>query len=74
MQPQTTIKATTIASRILAMTKTLLKDSEVPAVYHQIIINMVIGYLKKSNEEELKKTIAFMQNEILPYILTGDNG
>jgi len=55
------------------MTKTLLKDAEIPVMYHSIIINMVTNYLKKSDEVELSKTIAMMQTQILPYILNGDN-
>ena len=70
---QTKINESTPATRLYVLFEKILKDSSfVPAMYHPIVINVVKGFLKSTDESELLKQIFYLRDEIIPFII-GEN-
>ena len=73
MNAQTPVAYSTIANRLYQLLSTILKSgSVIPEMYHQIILNLVRPYLQKASESELSDMILRLQNEIIPWVLNGD--
>lgn len=41
-------------------------------MYHPIILNLIRPYLQKASESDLKEMILRLQNDIIPWVLNGD--
>lgn len=62
-----------IANRLYQLLSTILKDSSViPSMYHPIILNLIRPYLQKASESDLQDMILRLQNDIIPWVLNGD--
>jgi len=62
-----------IASRIYALLQSILEDGTmIPKMYHPVIENLIKSYLKKANDEQLKKVIEKLRDELIPWVLNGN--
>jgi hypothetical protein len=60
-----------IAARLYGLMTVVLESGSIPKIYHKIIVELVKGFLKRSNEAELKKSIEELRDKYIPWVLDG---
>lgn len=59
-----------IANGLLALLNVVLSEGiEIPKMYHPIIQKMVADFLKRTSEDDLRKIIVQLRDEIIPAVL-----
>ncbi len=62
----------TVKYRLTLLIQTVLDESRFDPTIKRIVSKMIINFLEKAIESELKEKIENLRDEVIPFILTGE--
>lgn len=69
----TLIKVPGVKDRIVNLVDVLLEDSSlIPGAYRPVISGLIKNQLKKTTDDQLLEILERLENEIIPFIKTGE--
>lgn len=67
---ETAVKVLTLKEKLTGLIRSLLEDSALPKMYLPVIKTLVDGYLKTTDESEIRKLLTELKDKILPWLLS----
>lgn len=68
----TSAQPNTINQRLEWFMHNMLAGSEIPKMYHGVILNLARGYFVKANEDDARRILIEIKDTVLPWLLYGD--
>lgn len=69
-----TIQTETIKNKVEKLFNQLMKDAPIPAAFIPAARNLVVGYLKRADEGQLRTVIEGIRSEVIPWLLDETDG
>lgn len=62
----------TIRERLEWFMRNMLSDSDIPKMYHPIILNLAKGYFERTKDEDTRRILNEIRKEVIPWLINGE--